>query len=93
METAARSDSKAHGEAQNAVQSIEQMTRTYMVDLIERCGEDLSVDDAFYAWLMEHACDMINKFKVHRNGKTAWEQLKSGPFHRRSVPFWGTSPS
>ena len=51
-----------------------------MVDLIERCGEELSVGDAFYAWLMEHACDIINRFKVQGNGKTAWEQLKSRPF-------------
>ena len=58
LETAPRSDSKANGEAENAVQSIEQMVRTYMIDLQERCGEESSVDDAFYAWLVEHACDM-----------------------------------
>ena len=47
LETAPRSDSKANGEAENAVQSLEQMARTYMVDLEERCGERLSVEDAF----------------------------------------------
>ena len=82
-----RSDSKANGEAGHAVQSVEQMTRTFMVDLIERCGEELPVGDAFYAWLMEHACDMINKFKVQRNGKAAWEQLKLGPFTGEVYPF------
>ena len=36
LETAPRSDSKANGEAENAVQTIEQMVRTYMIDLQER---------------------------------------------------------
>ena len=79
LETAPRSDSKAHGEAENAVRSVEQMERAYMVDLEERCGERLSVEDAFYAWLVEHVCDMINKLVVRKDGKTSWEQLKSGP--------------
>ena len=101
LETAPRSDSKANGEAENAVQSVEQMVRTLMVDLTERCGEKLSVEDAFFAWLVEHACDLINRFKVRKGGKTAWEQLKSGPFsgdifhfgapvwHRTSGPVQG----
>ena len=89
LETAPRSDSKANGEAENAVQSIEQMVRTYMVDLQERCGEELSVEDAFYAWLVEHACDMINKFMVRKGGKTAWEQLKTDPF-RGEIYLFGT---
>ena len=57
-----------------------------MVDLQERCGEELSVEDAFYAWLVEHACDMINKFVVRKDGKTAWGQLKSGPFSGTNIP-------
>jgi len=102
LETAPRSDSKANCEAENAVQSIDQMVRTLTVDLTERCGEDLSVEEAFFAWLVEHACDLINRFKVRKGGKTAWEELKTGPFsgdiylfgtpvwHRTSGPVkWG----
>ena len=80
LETAPRSDSKANGEAENAVQSIEQMVRTLMVDLQERCGEKLYVEEAFFAWLVEHACDLINRFKVRKRGKTAWEDLKGRSF-------------
>ena len=53
LETAARSDSKGNGEAERAVQSIESMVRTLMIDLEERCGETLSVEDDFFAWLVE----------------------------------------
>ena len=58
-----------------------------MVDMQERCGEKLSVDDEFYAWLIEHVCDMINKFTVRKTGNTAWEQLKSRPFEGEVYPF------
>ena len=71
LETPPRSDSKANGEAENAVQSVEHMIRTLMIDLEERCGEKLSVDEAFFAWLVEHACDLINRFKVRAGGETA----------------------
>ena len=64
--TAARSDSKGNGAAEKAVQSTEEMVRTLMVDLEERCGEKLSVTEPFFEWLMEHACDLLNKCNVRK---------------------------
>ena len=52
LETAARSDSQGNGEAERAVQSIESMVRTLMVDLEEMCGETFSVEEDFFAWLV-----------------------------------------
>ena len=69
---AARSDSKGDGQADKAVQSIEEMVRTLFIDLEQRCGEELSVHDSFFPWLMEHACDLLNRFKVRKGNKTAW---------------------
>ena len=66
FETAARSDSKGNGPAEKAVQSIEEMVRTLMVDLEDRCGEQLSVTEPFFEWLIEHACDLLNKFHVRK---------------------------
>ena len=40
------------GEAEKAVQSIEEMLRTLMVDLEERCGEPLSVTEPFSSGLL-----------------------------------------
>ena len=37
FETVARSDSKGNGEAEKAVQSIEEMVHTLLLDLDERC--------------------------------------------------------
>ena len=38
---AARSDSKGNGQAEKAVQTIEEMLRTLFIDLEQRCGEYL----------------------------------------------------
>jgi len=72
---AARSDSKRNGQAEKAVQSIEEILRTLFIDLEQRCGEELSVHDCFFPWLLEHACDLMNRFKVRKGNKTAWEYL------------------
>ena len=82
LETAARSDSKGNGEAEKAVQTIEGMVRTLMIDLEERCGERLSVTESFCPWLLEHACDLLNRFKVRKGNKTAWEVIKGKPYTR-----------
>ena len=77
---AARSDSKGNGQAEKAVQSVEEMVRTLMIDLESRCGEALSVEDDFFPWLIEHACDLLNKYKVRRGNHTAWESIKGEPY-------------
>ena len=51
-----------------------------MIDLESRCGERLSVDDDFFPWLIEHACDLLNKYKVRRGNLTAWEAIKGEPY-------------
>ena len=76
IEHAARSDSKGNGQAERAVQSIEEMVRTLLLDLQDRCGEALSVHDDFYPWLVEHACDLLNRYHVRKGNRTAWEYIK-----------------
>ena len=74
-EMAPRSDSKANGRAERAVQAVEEMCRVLLIDLENRCGVKLSVRSAFFPWLLEHACDVINKYLVQSDGRTAYEQI------------------
>ena len=76
---AARSDSKGNGQAEKSVQSIEKMVILLFICFEQRCGEELSVHDSFFPWLMEHACDLLNRYKVHKGNKTAWEYLTGEP--------------
>ena len=101
LEHAPRSESKGNGQAEKAVQSIEEMIRTLLIDLEQRCGEDLSVTDDFFPWLVEHSCDLLNRFKVRKGNRTAWERIKGKPYtgeiyafgtpvmHRMSGPVQG----
>ena len=98
---AARSDSKGNGQAEKAVQSIEEMVRTLMIDLEQRCGENLSVTENFFPWLVEHACDLLNRYKVRKGNRTAWVRIRGKPYtgdiyafgtpvmHRMSGPVQG----
>ena len=71
---------KGMDKRKKAVQSVEEMVRTLMIDLESRCGEALSVEDDFFPWLIEHACDLLNKYKVRRGNLTAWESIKGEPY-------------
>ena len=84
---AARSDSKGNGQAEKALQSIEEMVRTLFIDLEQRCGEELSVHDSFFPWLVEHACDLLNRFKVRNGNKTACEYLTGEPYTGEVSPY------
>ena len=53
---------------------------TLLVDLEERCGEPLSVIEPSFEWLMEHACDLLNKCHVRAGNQIAWESIKRGPY-------------
>ncbi len=88
---AARSDSKGNGQTEKAVQSVEEMVRTLMIDLESRCGEALSVEDDFFPWLIEHACDLLNKYKVRRGNLTAWESIKGEPYMGEYICLRNTS--
>ena len=55
-----------------AVQSIEEMVRIHPIDIEQRWGEELSVTDDFFQWLLEHACDLLNRYKVPKGNRTAW---------------------
>lgn len=84
---APRSDSKGHGQAGKAVQSIEEMVRTLFIDLEQRCGEELSVHDDFFPWLLEHACDLLNRSKVRKGNRTAWEFFTGQPYRGETYAF------
>ena len=69
-------DSKGNGFIERGVRSVEEMTRTLKLDLERRLGARLEVNHGAFPWLVEHATDLINKFLVAKDGRTAYERLK-----------------
>lgn len=56
------------------------MVRTLLIDLEQRCEEVLSVTEDLLPWLLEHACDLLNRYKGRKGNKTAWEFIKGEPY-------------
>ena len=52
------------------------MARVLKLDLEHRLTTRLEVTHPVFAWLVEHAVDLHNKFLVGSDGKTAYERLK-----------------
>ena len=69
--TASIRDSKGNGQAEKAVQSIEEMVIILMIDLEQRCGEKPSATEALFPWFLEHGCDLLNRYKVRKGNNTA----------------------
>ena len=43
--------------------------------------------EPFFEWLMEHACDLLNRYKVRKGNKSAWEYLTGEPYTGEVYPF------
>ena len=69
IEHSAPGDSQGNGFTERGVRSVEEMARVLKLDLEHRLTTRLEVTHAVFAWLVEHAVDLHNKFLVGSNGK------------------------
>ena len=69
-------DSQANGTAERAVQSIEKMLRVHKLAFESRIGERLPIRHPLIPWLVEHISNVLNKFLVGSDGKTATQRAK-----------------
>ena len=69
-------DSAGNGIAERAVQSVEEMVRVHKLALEGRLQQRLPVRHAVFAWLVEHAADVLNRYCVGRDGRTPFHRLR-----------------
>jgi hypothetical protein len=79
-------DSKANGRAERAVQSIEKQTRVLKLGTEAALGS-FGVQHACFPWLVMHAADVINKFRVGVDGTTAYEKIKGRAYSGQMYEF------
>ena len=91
IEHSAPGDSQGNGFIERGVRSVQKMTRVLKLDLEHRLTTRLEVTHPVFAWLVEHAVDLHNKFLVGSDGKTAYERLKGKKYRGEVLPF--ASPS
>ena len=77
LENSPVGDSRANGRAERAVQSVEKQVRALKLATEKNLGE-FSVSHPCFAWLVNHAADVITKFRVHPDGSTSYERLGIG---------------
>jgi hypothetical protein len=76
LEHSAVGESAANGKAEKAIQTAEEMARTFKLDLEDKIKGVLPVTSAAFTWLMEHVADIENKCHVRLDGTTSYEQIK-----------------
>ena len=80
-------DSQSNGVAERAVQSVECIVRTHKFALEKRIGKKIPCAHPIMTWLVENATDMLNKFHVGKDGRTAHERIRGKPYHGEVVDF------
>ena len=53
------------------MRSVEEMARVVKLDLEHRLGKRVQVTHPVFAWLVEHAVDLLNKFLVGMDGENS----------------------
>ena len=69
-------DSRANGLAERAVQTLEKQLRVMKLAFETRVGERLSVHHPLFAWLVEHAANVLNNYLVGSDGKCPVQRLR-----------------
>ena len=87
LEYAKTRDSQSNGTAERAVQSVEGMTRTLKLALEKRLGETISCTHPLMLWVVEHAADVLNKFLVSADGRTAYERMRGKAYKSEVFEF------
>ena len=86
-EYSAVGSSQSNGRAERAVQALEDQLRTLKSALESRMNCRLPADHPVFRWLVEHAVSLINRFKTHEDGQTAYQFLHGKRASDKIVEF------
>ena len=87
LENSPVGDSRANGAAERAIQAVEEQVRVIKNGLETRIGMKISGKHPVTFWLIEHAADLLTKYAVGEDGKTAYERMKGKPYLGDVVEF------
>ena len=87
LEHAFAGESHSNGVVERAVRTVTTQIRIMRFAFQSRVGFNFSSLHPVTAWLVHHAVDVINKFKVGQYGKTSCAHAQGTPFKRELVDF------
>ena len=71
-EEAPAGDSQANGFIERGVQSFEMQLRTLKSSTEARLQTKIPVNHPMCSYMALHAADLLNKYEVSKDGRTAW---------------------
>ena len=80
-------DPQSNGVAERAVQEVKGQLRKIKIALDRRIGKKVDPKSAIMQWMVPHASDVINKFLVGADGRTAYYRLRNKNFKQKVVEF------
>ena len=86
-EYSAVGESPSNGRAERAIQTIEDMIRTYLHALEHRIGKKVDTQWPVVRWLVEHAANMVNRFTTNPDGVSPYAALHGRNAQDRQVEF------
>ena len=87
VEHGPRGDGQANGLVERAIRSVEEHTRAIKRDLEKRLEATLDPEHNIFSWILRHATDLLNKYAVGVDGKTAWQRLRGTPYRGEMLSF------
>ena len=81
-------DSKANGEIERAIKTVQGQVRTLKSALDEHYKTTFNENHVLLPWLIAYAASLISKFTIGEDGKTAHERARGRKF-RKLLPELG----
>ena len=88
MEESPVGEHQSNGMIENAVQRVQGQFRVIRDGLEARIGKRLDGNHKCIPWMVRHAAQVVNRYQMGSDGKTAYRRLKGRDF-RRDVPELG----
>lgn len=85
LEASSARESQSNGRAENAVQRLEDMVRTFKSALEMNIGSRISSSSAILKWMVKHAASALNRQLCNAHGQTPYEALHGQRFHGKAV--------
>ena len=83
-EASAVGESQSNGRAENAVQRLEDLVRTYKAALEDHIGDKVPSQHPLIRWMVEHAASVYNRHVVTEDGVTPMKlSMVNGPEARQ----------
>ena len=89
VESSPKGESQSNGSAERAVQDLEEGVRTHKLYLETKLKMAVGIGHLCIAWVVENVVDIINKFKISHDGRTAHERFK-GKTYKGAIHEFGS---